>query len=254
MDVERLPGPDEVLAATGRDPFVRNTIRPEEFGTVGWRCGAAVVWTGVDAEERRPYLQALGPADAVGAALEVAAGEIPAGVRQGTGEVPLTVPAPVAGALGDRLRVGFHWLFRTAEAPPEPVSGVEVTLLPPAGDERVRRLLERSAEVTSAVPGDPGVRRWAVVAEGGDVLACAADTSGAAGIGHMGGVAVAPEARRRGLGAAVVAWLTRDLLLGGCDVVAVGVLAHERGAQRLYDRLGYVARHELMSGPWSAGD
>jgi GNAT superfamily N-acetyltransferase len=252
VQVERLAGPDDVLAATGGDRFARNTIRPRVFPTVGWRCGTAVAWVGVDAEERRPHLQALGPPAEVRAALDVVARELPAGVREPTGAVPLTVPAPVADALGGRLRVAFHWLFRTSDTPPAPVTAVDVTVLPAADDERVRRLLERSSGVTSAVPGDPAVRRWAVVAEDGNVLACAADTSGAAGIGHMGGVAVAPEARRRGLGAAVVAWLTRDLLLGGLDAVAVGVLASERGAQRLYDRVGYVTEHELKSGPWSA--
>ena len=251
MDVVRLAGPDDVLAATGADRFARNTIRPEVFPTVGWRRGTAVAWVGVDAEERRPHLQALGLPDDVRAVLDVVARELPDGVREVTGGVPLTVPAPVADALGDRLRPDFHWLFRTSDTPPDPVTGVDVTVLPPEGDERVRRLLERASDVTSAVPGDPAVRRWAVVAEDGDVVACAADTSGAAGIGHMGGVAVAPEARRRGLGAAVVAWLTRDLLLGGHDAVAVGVLAPERGAQRLYDRLGYVTQHELKSGPWA---
>jgi predicted GNAT family acetyltransferase len=59
---------------------------------------------------------------------------------------------------------------------------------------------------------------------------------------------VAPEARQQGLGAAVVAWLTRDLLLGGCDAVAVGVLVSEAAAQRLYDRVGYRTEHELRSG------
>jgi ribosomal protein S18 acetylase RimI-like enzyme len=249
VDVERLPGPDEVLAAAGGDRFARNTIRPGVFPTVGWRCGPAVAWVGVDAEERRPYLQALGPPAEVAAVLEVAGRELPAGVRDGAGQVPLTVPAAAVDALGGRLRVDFHWLFRTSDAPPAPVAGVDITVLPPEGDARVRRLLDRSVDLASAWPGDPGVRRWVVVADGDDVVACAADTSGAAGIGHMGGVAVAPEARRRGLGAAVVSWLTRDLLLGGHDAVAIGVLVTEPAAQRLYDSLGYMTEHELMSGP-----
>jgi ribosomal protein S18 acetylase RimI-like enzyme len=154
----------------------------------------------------------------------------------------------VADHLGHRLRVAWRWRFRTMATPPAQVPGVAVTVLPAAGDGRVARLLERSVEVTSAMPGDPGVRRWVVVEEDGDVVACAADTSGARGIGHMGAVAVAPEARRRGLGVAVVAWLTRDLLMGDCDAVVVGVLTAEAGAQRLYDRVGFVTEHELRSG------
>jgi ribosomal protein S18 acetylase RimI-like enzyme len=243
--VERLTEVHEVLAATGGDLFARNTVRPDAYPTTGWRSGDAVVWVGFDAEERRPHVQALGPPAALPALLDAAVPELPAELLP---EVPLTLPAEAAAAVGERLRVDFHWRFRVMTAPPAAVTGVAVRELPGAADERVARLLARSTELTSAVPGDPGVRRWAVVEEDGDVLACAADTSGAAGMGHMGGVAVAPEARRRGLGAAVVAWLTRDLLLAGCDAVAVGVLVPEAGAQRLYDRVGYRTVHELRSG------
>ena len=252
--IERLAGPDEVLAATGGDLFTRNTVRPGAYPTTGWRCGDAVAWVGFDAEERRPYLQALGPAAVVPALLDAAVPELPAELLP---EVPLTVPGDVAAAVGERLRVDFHWRFRVMTTPPPApavgvggaeTSAVTVRELPGGGDERVARLLARSTAVSSAVPGDPGVRRWVVVEEDGGVLACAADTSGAPGVGHMGAVAVAPEARRRGLGAAVVAWLTRDLLLSGNDAVAVGVLVAEAGAQRLYDRVGYRTLHELRSG------
>jgi ribosomal protein S18 acetylase RimI-like enzyme len=243
--IERLSGAPEVLAATDGDLFARNTVRPDAYPTTGWRRGDAVAWVGFDAEERRPHVQVLGPAAALPVLLDAAVPELPAELLP---EVPLTLPADAAGGFGERLRVDFHWRFRVMTAPPEPVADLGVRVLPGAGDERVARLLARSTELTSAVPGDAGVRRWAVVEEGGDVLACAADTSGAPGVGHMGGVAVAPEARRRGLGAAVVAWLTRDLLLAGCDAVAVGVLVREAGAQRLYDRVGYRTLHELRSG------
>jgi ribosomal protein S18 acetylase RimI-like enzyme len=244
-DLERLAGPDAVIAATGGDLFARNTVRPDAYPTTGWRCRDAVAWVGFDAEERRPHVQALGSPAGIRAVVDVAVGELPAELRP---DVPLTVTSAAADAFGDRFRVDFHWLFRVMTLPPEPVRGAAVTVLPGAGDARLVRLLGRSTAFTSATPGDPGVRRWAVVEQDGDLVACAADTSGAAGIGHMGGVAVAPEARRRGLGAAVVTWLTRDLLLGACDAVAVGVLVRETGAQRLYDGVGYRTVHELRSG------
>jgi GNAT superfamily N-acetyltransferase len=246
--VERLAGPAEVLAATGGDRFARNTVRPESYPTIGWRYGGAVAWVGFDAEERRPHLQALGPAADLPATVDAALADLPGGVPGGPDDgLPLTLPAAAAGTFGDRMHVLFHWRFRTATVPPA-APDVPVSVLPGAGDERVRRLLDRSVEITSATPGDAGVRRWVVVEDGVDVVACAADTSGAPGIGHMGAVAVAPEARRRGLGAAVVGWLTRDLLLGGCDAVVVGVLVQEPAAQRLYDGLGYLTEHELRSG------
>jgi ribosomal protein S18 acetylase RimI-like enzyme len=250
--VERLAGPAEVLAATGGDRFARNTVRPESYPTTGWRTRDAVAWVGFDAEEHRPYLQALGTPDAVHAVLAVAVREVPPGLRGDDGSVPATVPAAAAAGLGGRLRVEFSWRFRACTTPPaEPA--VPTTELAAAGDDRVTRLLRRSVPFTSAWPGDPAVRRWVVVEDGADVVACAADTSAVPGLGHMGAVAVAPEARRRGLGAAVVGRLTRDLLLAGGDAVVVGVLESEPAAQRLYDALGFVTEHTFRSGPLAGG-
>ena len=243
MQVVRLPDAGAVLSATGRDHYARNTIRPDAVTTHGWAYGAAVAWVGLDAEERTPYVSVLGPLDEAAALVERSVGDWP--------RLPVSMPAAVAAACPGVIDQQFHWLFRTAaRAPRRALLGdVAVTVLRTDSDERIDDLLEASSEVVSARPGDPGVRRWVVVEEHDKLLACAADTSGSPGIGHMGSVAVHPSARGRGLGSAVVGWLTTDLLRSGCDVVAVGVFVEETAAQRLYDRLGYRTEHEMVSGP-----
>ena len=244
MQVVRLADAAAVLSATGRDHYARNTIRPNVAPVHGWAYGAAVAWVGLDAEERVPYVSVLGPEDEAGDLVERSCGDWP--------DLPVSMPAGVAALRPGLLDVQFHWLFRTATSSPRMPGDVAVIELPPAGDERIDDLLEASSELTSARPGDSGVRRWAVVEEHGKLLACAADTSGSPGIGHMGSVAVHPSARGHGLGSAVVGWLTADLLRAGCDVVAVGVFVAETPAQRLYDRLGYRTEHEMVSGRLTA--
>ena len=192
-----------------------------------------------------PYVSVLGPEDEAGDLVERSCGDWP--------DLPVSMPAGVAALRPGLLDVQFHWLFRAATSAPRrsrvtwrspssrrPVTSGSTTCSRPAASS------PRPGPVT------PGVRRWAVVEEHGKLLACAADTSGSPGIGHMGSVAVHPSARGHGLGSAVVGWLTADLLRGGCDVVAVGVFVAETPAQRLYDRLGYRTEHEMVSGRLTA--
>jgi ribosomal protein S18 acetylase RimI-like enzyme len=81
------------------------------------------------------------------------------------------------------------------------------------------------------------------------LLACAADTSGVAGVGHLSSIAVHPDARGKGLGAAVTAALTRALFAGGCDLVTLGMYASNTVGRALYDRLGMTDEHRFTSGP-----
>jgi len=242
--VRRLADARAVLAATANDPYARNTVRPDVVTVHGWQLGDAVAWLGMDAEERIPYMSVLGPAADATELVTRVHREVPAGV-------PLTAEAGAAPRLEAELGFSprYHWEFSTISEPPEPVEDVEVVVLLVAGSDRIRDLLQVTSTYASALPGDPAINRWVVVEEAGRLVACGADTSGAAGVGHMGSVAVHPDARGRGLGTAVVAWLTRDLLLGSCDVVVVGVLMTDTAARRLYHQLGFTHRHEFRSGP-----
>ena len=99
-------------------------------------------------------------------------------------------------------------------------------------------------------PGDAAVRRWVGVRdEDGRLLACAADTSSAAGVGHLSSIAVVPAARGQGLGTAVTAALARQLFDDGCDVVTLGMYADNPQGRALYDALGFRDEHPFTSGP-----
>ena len=77
--------------------------------------------------------------------------------------------------------------------------------------------------------------RWVGVRDGGRLVACAADTSAVAGVGHLSSIAVHPDGRGRGLGRAVTAALVRRLFDDGCDLVTLGMYADNDAGRAMYD-------------------
>lgn len=228
----------DVLTLTRADPLVRGAR-----GGAAWRNagGEAIAFTGYDAEDRIRSLVALGPREQIPDLVLALRDEVPEGIRV---VVPRGTPLPLARPV--------DWHFRaTYDAPPPQPAEDAVGWY---GDERaITELLTAVNPDTSAWPGNPKVRRWAGVraddaAQNGGLLACLADTSAVGGVGHVSAIAVAAEARGRGLGPSITAWAVRRLRREGCDVVTLGVYAGNTAALRMYDRLGFAFGHALTSG------
>ncbi|MEV4279332.1 GNAT family N-acetyltransferase [Actinoplanes xinjiangensis] len=93
-----------------------------------------------------------------------------------------------------------------------------------------------------AWPGHPGVHRWAGIrGADGELLAVAAEAWSTPEIGFMSGVTTRPSARGRGLGAAVCAFVT-DELLAGRERVALLVDYWNTAALATYSGLGFTTR------------
>ena len=230
----------EVLVATGHDPFARSSLRRQMVR--GWTSGGATAWLGVDPDDRTPYLSTLGAPAAVAALVTELLPELPARQRV---TVPRGTPAHLPAWVGVD---GTDWDFRWLDAPP-PVQPGEERVGPVEDEQAVKALLAASSPTASAHPGDTAIRRWVGVHEGEELIACAADTSGATGVGHLSSIAVLPTARGRGLGRAVTAALTRQLFRDGNDLVTLGMYADNGTGRALYDVLGYVDDHRFTSGP-----
>jgi ribosomal protein S18 acetylase RimI-like enzyme len=234
----------EVLVATGHDPFARSSLRRPMVR--GWSAEGATAWLGVDPDDRTPYLSTLGAPEAVAALLGDLLRELPPRQRV---TVPHGTPRHLPAWVGLE---GTDWDFRWLDAPPSVQPGEE--LVGPEPDEAaVQELLAASSPTASAQPGDAAVRRWVGVRDlsppDGRLIACAADTSGATGVGHLSSIAVHPDARGRGLGRAVTAALTRQLFEDGNDLVTLGMYASNSAGRALYDALGYADEHRFTSGP-----
>lgn len=240
MAVTALDSAAEVLLATAHDPFVRSSLRRAMVR--GWTGEGATAWLGVDPDDLTPYLSTLGEPPAVAALLTELLTELPPRQRV---TVPRGTPACLPAWVG---MDGTDWDFRWLDSPP-PVQPGEERVEPVDDDVAVKALLTASSPTASAHPGDASVRGWVGIRDGGALIACAADTTGSSGVGHLSSIAVHPGARGRGLAKAVTAALTRRLLEDGCDLVTLGMYAHNTVGRAVYDALGYRDEHRMTSGP-----
>ena len=241
MTVTALASAAEVLVATGHDAFARSVLR--RLLVRGWVGEGASAWIAVDRQERIPYLSALGAPGDVARLLTELLPELPPRQRV---TVPRGTPVHLPAWVGVD---GTDWDFRWLGAPP-PAQPGEDRVQTLDDEPAVKALLTASSPTASSYPGDPSVRRWVGVHDAdGSLVACAADTSGGGGVGHMSSIAVHPSARGQGLGTAVTAALTRWLFDEGNDVVTLGMYADNAAGRALYDRLGYADDHPFTSGP-----
>jgi GNAT superfamily N-acetyltransferase len=137
-------------------------------------------------------------------------------------------------------------------SPPAPVPGEDAVRELDVGDPAVRaavlHLLHAVSPRHSAEPGDPYASVWVgVVGADGGLLACGAYGDEAPGVPLLASIAVSPDARGRGLGAAVTAALTRRAFADGAPVVTVDLYSDNPVARELYRRLGFVLDQEFAS-------
>ena len=240
VPVTVLTSAAEVLLATDHDPHARSSLRRPEV--TGWAGHGAVAWRSTDPEERLPYLSTHGDPRAVALLLEDLLPELRDRTRVTLprGTAPL-LPAWVA------LAGPTDWDLRWLAAPPPDQPGEHRVVEVP--DEQVADHLARWSPKASASPGDPAVRGWLGIRGPTGLLAVAADTSAATGVGHLSSIAVDPAQRGQGLGAAVTAALMRRFFAQGCDLVTLGMYADNLAGRALYDRLGMHDDHRFTSGP-----
>lgn len=232
-----LAGREAVLAATGNHPYARR--HTSDSGEVrALVTGASVVWILPGGGGRAPTLDALGDPDHV---LPMVAelrdrGDLSA-VRR------IHLPRVDQTRLAALLPIGEpdHWDFRWSAAPPPEQPGEDrVVRLDDAAVPAINQLLDRALPDTFTRPGGGGIVRWYGVWDGDRLIACGADKS-RGGVGSLAAIAVDPDHRGRGVGAALTAGMARDLARL-YEVVALGVMADNHTAGRLYERLGFTDR------------
>jgi GNAT superfamily N-acetyltransferase len=236
-----LAGRDQVLAATDHHPYARLTSAGRRLRA--YRDDHVVAWA---AEwSRGTVAAALGDA---GAAVRLlhrlgSLGRL-AGVRR------VNLPRIDHGVLTSHLPVAGvdDWDFRWTATPPPVRPGQDrVRRLRPDEGPAIEALLERAFPSNFTRPGDPAVRHWYGVWDGDRLVACGADRS-RGGVGSISAVAVDPDRRGQGLGAALTAAMTRQMLAEH-DVVTLGVMSDNHHADRMYRRLGFIE-----SSPRSSAD
>lgn len=144
----------------------------------------------------------------------------------------------------------FSWMTLRELTPPEPgrgpgdrSDGVEPPAwLRPEDDPQVDLLLKEASPESYAVPGIPGVRRWAGIrSTTGELLAVAADAWSAPTVGLLAGVATAVPARGRGLGERICRFVVEELL-ATYGRASLMVDDWNAAAIRVYERIGFARR------------
>lgn len=243
---------DDLVAATGGDDAFARLDPPARLA--GW------VLTGrVEASEhavafvrtsarRAPSLTTWGPGVTVLLRALRDAGET------GRHDVAsVTVPTRVAGTAGtagaggtaaDVFDLGdggnWHWAWTDRAPAPAPGEADLVELDDHADAARLEAFGFAHNPLFEGFPGTGQSTSWlAALADDGSLLACGAVQRLPSGVAHLGGIVVARHARRRGLGRAVSAALTRRVV-DTEGVCTLGLYADNTAARALYASLGYV--------------
>ncbi|MDR8414818.1 GNAT family N-acetyltransferase [Nonomuraea sp. 3-1Str] len=224
----------EVRAACGDDDLPVWVAQDLTGGARAWALGEAVV-SAAPAVSRRDRIGVWGNASDAVELVRHALAEMGPSYRP-FGEAGLM--AEVASKV-DGLQVagGFSWMSLPAGHVP-PDAGAGVGWLGERAEGEVAELLAEHAPTSYAVPGAPGVRRWAGARVGGLLAAVAAEAWSAPSVGLLAGVATAAPFRGRGLAERVCRWVTARLVAAH-GRAALMVDDDNQAAIGVYGRLGY---------------
>ncbi|MCH8613165.1 GNAT family N-acetyltransferase [Arsenicicoccus dermatophilus] len=156
----------------------------------------------------------------------------------------VTVPREHAALLTDRHPTtdgdGWDW-FATHVVPPRTSAEDRLVELDDQADAaELTALADRENPLSEGYPGTGRSERWVGVRDEGRIVACAALHRLSSGTAHLSGIIVASTHRGQGLGRAMTATLTRDVLAHE-PVATLGMYADNDVARALYTSLGYVA-------------
>lgn len=238
---------DEVRSACGDDILIMWAAQGCKPGVRAWALGDAVAVTCPELM-RRDRLTISGDPDSAAVLVRHAHAECGPTYRLWGAE-------PLVRAVVERVPelespVAFYWMDIDRPAPDAAENAGTRAHQPPetradwlaeSDAPDISALLEVASPSAYAVPGLPGVRRWAGVRRDGELVAVAADAWSAPTVGFIAGVATAPAHRGKGYGEAVCR-LVAGSLLAAHGRVALMVDADNPPAIRLYKRLGMVQR------------
>lgn len=244
MSVRELLSRRQLVAAAGGDAFAR--LDPPTALT-GWALDAprssAVAYVRTSAR-RSPSLTAWGAG-----VVELLTLLRDAGVSGQHGIASVTAPFEVRGTVTALFDVGTggDWEWMWTSRAPEPAPGEDrlIALDDRADAARIEEFGYAQNPRFEGFAGTGHSEGWLAALDGppddpkAPLLACGAIQRLPSGVAHLGGIVVARHARRRGLGRAISAALTRRVIEAE-GVCTLGLYSDNAAAHRLYDSLGYA--------------
>lgn len=233
----------EARAITGDDPWVRWAL-PSDPPRQMWRTEDALV---VFRRGRRgrnlvviPLPRAADPEAAVERTLALIGSTWRLADTEGMG---VTVPRPYLGALERQLPVAaggdWEWMWTRDQPPRQRAEDALVELDDSADAEEIEQLSQAHSPTAEGDPGTGLSEVWLGLRDRtGGLIAAGAMQRLPSGVPYLAGIVVHTDHRRKGLGAAVTAGLTR-IGLADRDVCALSMYSDNPAARRTYERLGY---------------
>ncbi|UFU04752.1 GNAT family N-acetyltransferase [Ruania halotolerans] len=236
-------------------PVLRADV-PRYRDAVAWSTEQAVALTVAAGESGRRALIGLGEPHALA---DLVASDVATAGRASQAALGPGAPAVVSLTRGawdllpdgvrERLAVPrvshWDWMLCTA-APPPQLDEDSVIELDPVTDRVAMAALQGTALPHSYTSLDKPATRWFGWRDGGGALRCMAAASDWEAEVHLGSIATHPDVRRRGLGSAVTAAVTR-LGLAATGQVSLALYADNHDARRVYERLGFTLVQEWES-------
>jgi GNAT superfamily N-acetyltransferase len=144
---------------------------------------------------------------------------------------------------------GFRWLDAPTALPAGPPADDPARWLPADSRAELDRLIDEAFPEASFKPGSPRVRQWAGIRDqDGRLIACAADTTEAPGVGFVAAITTRPELRGQGLGRRVTGW-TLNRLVEREGLAALWHYGGNLAAARVYDALGMQRLDMVAASP-----
>lgn len=151
-------------------------------------------------------------------------------------------------AAQDRLGLAagpvWDWMWSRTVPPAQPGEERVGPVAGPDAAEEVRACLSRANPDTSADPADPDLRWWGYRDDGGVLRGVVAVNAPVGGPVHLSGLGTDTGFRRRGVGSAMMAAVTRWALTEH-PLVHYGIWTDNDAARRIYTRLGYAVGQEI---------
>lgn len=168
--------------------------------------------------------------------------------ESGYGVNTVTMPFELASQLNNPDARDWYWMMRE-----RPFGVVEIPshmriVHTQDFDAEISRFLQTASPDTAVSPGNPEIKFWVLSrAADGSLQAAAAGTQWSSGARVINAVAVAPSARRKGLGSLVTLLAAQQHFAEGAKSVALGVRGSNLNALAMYRKLGFDVEMHFSS-------
>jgi GNAT superfamily N-acetyltransferase len=248
--IRRIDDYQELLDASGSDPFVRmEVLRDEPFAAWVTQGAYATIARDLEGDGREAWLSAIGEPETVARLVDTVLAEVRGADSAIAKPLGFTVPRSLGVARwGGTANEFSEWdVMVTESAPPAQPGEDAVRALSDLTE--IQAFLDMHSPRHSVPADKESVQLWGGIRDEHDgvLLSIGALTLRGDRVPYLASIATVPHARGRGYGAAVTAFLTRHALVSGNSLCTLAHYHPNAPARSVYLRVGYRTTHQNIS-------